>query len=302
MAETVRTFWKGFLRLALVAIPVRLVAAEKTDATIRFHQVDRQSKQRIKYIKVAPGRGEVQKEDIATAYEFEPGNYVFMEDEDLENLRIASRHTIELTQFVDADQIDPLYFERPYYVLPDGDVAEEGYSTIRDALAAKRKCGIGQLTLRGKENLVALYAAGEGKGMMLDVLRYQSEIKDAGEVFASLGDAAPRADMVTMAEELIERKSENFDPSQFKNHYAEALRELVRQKLATGQTVAVGNAGQDAAPKVVDFMDALRKSLGGAETSAKPAKTRGAARAAPKPTAKTGGKPAPKPTSKSKRA
>jgi DNA end-binding protein Ku len=302
MAESVRTFWKGYLRLALVAIPVRLVAAEKTDATIRFHQVDRQSKQRIKYQKVAPGRGEVKKEDIATAYEFEPGNYVFMEDADLENLRIASKHTIELTQFVDADQIDPIYFERPYYVLPDGDVAEEGYNTIRDALAARHKCGIGQLTLRGKENLVALYPSGEGKGMVLDVLRYRSEIKNADEVFEAIGDAAPRADMVAMAEELIERKSEKFDASKFKNHYAEALRELVRQKLSTGETVTVENAEADT-PKVVDFMEALRKSLGGAAPA--PKRASGTGRAAPKSggaEGKSGGKPPGKPTTKRKRA
>jgi len=300
VAETVRTFWKGYLRLALVAIPVRLVAAEKTDATIRFHQVDRQSKQRIKYQKVAPGRGEVKKEDIATAYEFEPGNYVFMEDADLDNLRIASKHTIELTQFVDADQIDPIYYERPYYVLPDGDVAEEGYNTIRDALAAQRKCGIGQLTLRGKENLVALYPAGEGRGMVLDVLRYRSEIKDAGDVFASIGDAPPRADMVAMAEELIERKSESFDPSKFKNHYAEALRDLVRQKMSTGETVTVENAEADT-PKVVDFMEALRKSLGGAPEAKR---TTGSARAAPRSSRSDGkpDKPPGKPTSKRKRA
>ncbi|MCW2283209.1 DNA end-binding protein Ku [Rhodoblastus acidophilus] len=302
MAESVRTFWKGYLRLALVAIPVRLVAAEKTDATIRFHQVDRQSKQRIKYQKVAPGRGEVKKEDIATAYEFEPGNYVFMEDADLENLRIASKHTIELTQFVDADQIDPIYFERPYYVLPDGDVAEEGYNTIRDALAARRKCGIGQLTLRGKENLVALYPSVEGKGMVLDVLRYRSQIKNADEVFEAIGDAAPRADMVAMAEELIERRSENFDASKFKNHYAEALRDLVRQKMSTGETVTVENAEADT-PKVVDFMEALRKSLGGAAPA--PKRASGAGRAPAKSGSAdgtSGGKPPSKPTTKRKRA
>src|SRR6266568_8359448 len=101
MAQPTRTFWKGHLRLALVTIPIRLVAAERSDAEIRFHQVDRKTNQRIKYTKTAPGRGEVKKEDIATAYEVEPGNYVFMDDDDLESLRLETRHTIELTSFVD---------------------------------------------------------------------------------------------------------------------------------------------------------------------------------------------------------
>ena len=163
MAESVRTFWKGYLRLALVAIPVRLVAAERTEATPKFHQIDRKSQQRIRYIKMA-GEKKVAPDDIVMGYEVEPGNYVLLEKGELDAVRLETRHTIELTQFVDAADIDPLYFERPYYVLPDGDVAEEGYVVIRDALRAARKVGVGQLTLRGKENLVALYPGGEGAG------------------------------------------------------------------------------------------------------------------------------------------
>jgi DNA end-binding protein Ku len=299
MAESVRTFWKGFLRLALVAIPVRLVAAERSDAEIRFHQVDRKTKQRIKYIKTAPGRGEVKKEDIVLAYEFEPGNYVFMEDGDLDNLRIESAHTIELTQFVDADQIDPVYFERPYYVLPDGDIAEEGYRTIRDALAAKRKCGLGQLTLRGRENLVALYPGGGGKGLVLDVLRYEGDIKDADEVFAKIGVGKPRADMVAMAEQLIDSRSDSFDPSKFKSHYAQALRDLVTSKLSKGETNNVEDGGEPQ-PKVIDFMEALKRSLQGGE-SKPPAKA--APESARKPAAAKRAAPAKtKPAAKRKRA
>jgi DNA end-binding protein Ku len=267
MAESVRTFWKGYLRLALVAIPIRLVSAERTDATPRFHQIDRNSRQRIRYIKVVPGKGEIKKEDIVLGYEVEPGNYVLMEDSDLDAVRLESRHTIELTQFVDVRDIDPLYFERPYFVLPDGDVAEEGYRVIRDALRERKKAAIGQLTLRGKENLVALYAG--GAGLVLDTLRYDKEIKDADEVFSGIGRGQSRADMLKMAEELIDSRSEPFDPSKFTNHYAEALRDLVKSKVSSGKSVAVDDT-QPERGKVLDFMEALKRSLadGGAKAPA----------------------------------
>ena len=260
MVEQVRTFWKGHLRLALVSIPIRLVTAEKSESEIHFHQVDRQSKKRIKYIKTVPGKGEIKKENIALAYEIEPGNYVFMDDEDLDKLKLKSRQVVELTQFVDADEIDPLYFERPYYVLPDGEAAEEGYRVIRDALRASKKVGIGQLTLRGKEDLVALYPG--GNGLVLDTLRYESEIKDADEIFSGIKTSEARKDMMDMAEDLVKRRSEAFDASKFKNHYAEALRALVKSKVSQGKNVAVEENDQSET-KVIDFMEALKRSVAG---------------------------------------
>ena len=269
MAENIRTFWKGYLRLALVAIPVRLVSAERSEATPRFHQIDRKSKQRIRYVKVAAGDKKVANEDIVMGYEVEPGNYVLLEKGELDAVRLETRHTIELTQFVDANDVDPLYFERPYFLLPDGDVAEEGYLVIHSALRAAKKVAIGQLTLRGRENLVALYAS--GKGLVLDTLRYDNEIRDADDVFSSLGKQKPRADMLNMAEQLIESRSQSFDPSSFKNHYAEALRDLVKRKVESGGSVPVED---EAAPgaKVIDFMDALKRSLSGGGSNA-PSKT-----------------------------
>lgn len=263
MAESVRTFWKGYLRLALVTIPVRLVSAEKAAATPRFHQIDRKSKQRIRYSKIVPGKGEVAKNDIVMGYEVEPGNYVLFESDELDAIKLETKHTIELKQFVEADDIDFLYFEKPYYVLPDGDVAEEGYIVIRDALKAENKIAIGQLTLRGRENLVALYPG--GAGLVLETLRYREEIKDADDVFSGLGREKSRADMLKMAEELIRTRSGDFDPTEFRNHYAEALRDLVKQKVESGGAVPVED---DSAPgaKVIDFMEALKRSLKGEES------------------------------------
>ena len=271
MAESVRTFWKGHLRLALVTIPIRLVTAEKASATPRFHQIDRKTKQRIRYIKVVPGKGEVAREDIVMGYEVEPGNYVLMEEGELDAVRLETRHTIELTQFVDLAEIDPLYFDRPYYVLPDGDVAEEGYCVIRDALREKKKAAIGQLTLRGKENLVAVYPGGDG--LVVDTLRYASEIKDADDIFSDIGRTRPRADMLSMAETLIQSRSEPFEPTKFRNHYAEALRDLVQTKLSKGGSVAVEET-QTPGAKVLDFMEALKRSVGEKAAPEKPAATR----------------------------
>lgn len=265
MAESVRTFWKGYLRLALVTIPVRLISAEKAAATPRFHQIDRKSKQRIRYSKIVPGKGEVAKDDIVMGYEVEPGNYVLFESDELDAIKLETKHTIELKQFVEADDIDFLYFEKPYYVLPDGDVAEEGYVVIRDALKAENKIAIGQLTLRGRENLVALYPG--GAGLVLETLRYREEIKDADDVFSGFGREKSRADMLKMAEELIRTRSGDFDPTEFRNHYAEALRDLVKQKVESGGAVPVED---DSAPgaKVIDFMEALKRSLKGEENGA----------------------------------
>jgi DNA end-binding protein Ku len=269
MAQNVRTFWKGYLRLALVAIPVRLVSAEVSQATPHFHQIDRKSKQRIHYLKVANDK-KVGAEDIVMGYEVEPGNYVLLEKDELDAVKLETKHTIELTQFVDAADIDPLYFERPYYLLPDGDVAEEGYVVIRDALRAARKVAIGQLTIRGREDLVALYPG--GAGLVLDTLRYDEEIKDDDDVFASLDKAKPRADMLEMAKQLIDSRSHDFDPAGFKNHYAEALRDLVKRKVESGGKVSVDEESEPKG-KVIDFMEALKRSLGsGAEAEAAPKK------------------------------
>jgi len=300
MAASVRSFWKGHLRLSLVTIPVRLVTATRSDTAIAFHQVDRKSKQRVRYQKVVPGVGEIDKDDIVRGYEVEPGNYVLLEDEELDALKLETRHTIELTQFVDACEIDPLYFDRPYYVLPDGDIAEEGFRVIRKALLDEGKAGLGQLTLRGKENLVVLKPS--GPGMLLETMRYAEEIKEAEDVFADLGKSTLPPDLVKMAKTLIESRSEKFDPDKFQNNYAKALRELVEEKVRTGKSVAVADDRADREPKVIDFMEALKRSVGGGAKAAertterrKPA-SKTAAKTAAKPATKRGAKSGPKKT------
>ncbi len=276
MASAPRSFWKGHLRLALVTIPIRLVSASASEEKIALHQVDRKSKSRIRYQKIASDTGKVvDADDIVQGFEVEPGQYVLLEDDELDALKLQTRHTVELTQFVDACSVDPLYFDRPYYVLPDGDVAEEGYRVVRDALRAAEKYGIGQLTMRGRENLVALKPFGDG--LLLETLRYENEIKNADDVFAGISSSKLRPELLVMAKELIAARSSAFDPGDFQNHYAKALRDLVRSKQKGGEAVEVG--GGDDAPTsgtIIDFMEALKKSTNREKASSgkKPAKPR----------------------------
>ncbi len=262
---TARSFWKGHLRLALVTIPIRLVSATASEDKVALHQVDRKSKQRIRYQKVAGEGGKiVPQSDIVQGYELDDGNYVLFEPDELEKLKLSTRHTVELTEFVEACSIDPLYFDNPYFVLPDGDVAEEGYRIIRDALRATKKFGVGQLTIRGRENLIAMKPYGDG--LMLDTLRYASEVRDADDVFSDIGTSKLRPELIEMAKQLIDERTKKFDPSQFKNHYAEALRALVKEKVEGGLSTEVAGGGDESSGgTVIDFMEALRRSTGKAK-------------------------------------
>ena len=293
MADAGRSFWKGYLRLSLVNIPVRLVSATRSDGEVAFHQVDRVSKQRIRYQKVVPGKGEVKPENIARGFEVSEGQYVLLDDAELDAIKLKTLQTIELINFVDACHIDPLYFDKGYLVLPDGDVAEEGYRVIRDALRERGVVGIGQLTMRGKENLVALKAS--GKGMSLETLHYQSEVKDIDAVFSSIGETKLKPDLLDMAKDLITRKTTEFDQSKYTNHYADALRELVAEKMKSGKIIDVGGDKPGETSTVIDFMEALKKTVAAAGSSkaaaadvAKPDKAKPKVTAAAKPAKKAG--------------
>ena len=288
---TARSFWKGHLRLALVTIPIRLVSATSAEDKIALHQVDRKSKQRIRYQKVAGETGKVvPQSDIVQGYELDDGTYVLFEPDELDKLKLTTRHTVELTEFVNASSIDPLYFDNPYYVLPDGEVAEEGYRIIRDALKAAKKYGVGQLTMRGRENLIAMKPIAEG--LMIETLRYESEVRNADEIFEGIGKGKLRPELIDMAKQLIDERTREFDASAFKNHYADALRKLVKEKVEGGESTEVGGGDErPAGGTVIDFMDALRRSTGKApakstrpkaKTAATRQKREPAKRAAPK--------------------
>jgi DNA end-binding protein Ku len=281
-----RAYWKGQIRLALVSIPVEIFTATKSGATIAFNQIHEPTGKRIKYEKVVPGVGPVPPEEIVKGYQVEKGNYVLVEDEELEAVKLESKKTLELTQFVDHDEIDVLYYEKPYYVVPADDLAEEAYIVLREALRRTKKVAVGQLALRGREYVVSLKPC--GRGIVLETLRYADEVNRARDYFREIDDAQPDAELLDLAETLIEKKTAPFDPAKFHDRYIDAVRDLIEQK-RKGKTV---HTEDEPAPSrgsnVIDLMAALKRSLdkpgattGAEKPKAKPAAKKPAAKKAP---------------------
>jgi DNA end-binding protein Ku len=261
-------YWRGFLRLQLVSINVDVYAAAETKSEISFNQIHKPTGKRIRYEKVVPGLGPVESADIVKGYQVEPEVYVTLEPEEIEAIKLESKKTIDLVQFVDASEIDARYYERPYYIVPKDEVAAEGYLVIRDALIKANKVGLAQITMHGREHLVAVMPI--DKGMMMNVIRYENELRSSGKFFRDLKDVKYDKGLVGLASELIARNSAPFDPSKFKDTYAVELSELVKKK-ARGQKITIPAAPAKEPSNVVNLMDALKKSLG-KEKPAKPAK------------------------------
>jgi DNA end-binding protein Ku len=283
-----RAYWQGQIRLALVSIPVELYSATKSGASIAFHQIHEPTGKRIKYEKVAPGVGAVDPEEIRKGFEYEKGQYVLLEEGEIDSVKLESKKTLELTQFVDMNEIDVLYFEKPYYVVPADDLAEEAFVVLREALRRTKKVAIGQLALRGREYIVSLKPC--GRGIILETLRYADEVNKAQAYFRDIPDVEPDEELLDLAETLIAKKTAPFKPDQFHDRYVDALRDLIEKKRkAKGGTIV--ETAEDETPKrggnVVDLMAALKKSLekSGAQTGEaepkKPARKAPAAKAAP---------------------
>ncbi|HEX2763187.1 MAG TPA: Ku protein [Allosphingosinicella sp.] len=254
-----RPYWKGQIRLALVSIPVEIYSATKSGATIAFNQIHEPTGKRVKYEKVVPGVGPVDPEEIVKGFQYEKGSYVLLTDEELEAVKLESKKTLELTQFVDYDDIDVLYYEKPYFVVPADDLAEEAFIVLREALRRTKKVALGQLALRGREYLVSLKPC--GRGLVLETLRYADEVNKAQNYFRDIAEAKPDEELLDLAEALIERKTAKFDPAQFHDRYIEAIEELIERK-RKGKTI---HADEDKAPapgsNVIDLMAALKRSI-----------------------------------------
>ena len=294
-----RAIWRGQIRLALVSIPVELYPATKSGAAIQFHQVYEPTGQRIKYEKVVPGIGPVDRDQIVKGYELSKGHYVLLDPEEIESVKLESKKTLDLVEFVDVHDIDAMYYDKPYFVVPADALAEEAYVVMRDALKASKKIGVGQLAMRGQEYVVALKPC--GKGLLLETLRYADEVNKAQSYFREIGDTKPDADLLDMASMLIERKAGKFDPKEFHNRYVDALHELIEEKQrAKGEKVIQdpdANAPPPKGSNVVDLMAALKRSLNNADEGGKAAnENKGAAKkrtAAKKPAPRHAPKKAP---------
>jgi DNA end-binding protein Ku len=269
-------YWRGFLRLQLVSINVDIYGATENSAEIHFNQIHKPSGKRIKYEKVVPGIGPIESSDIVKGYQVEPDVYVTMEPEEIEAIKLESKKTIDMVQFVDAEQIDPRYYERPYYIVPKDEVAAEGYLVIREALHKSGKVGLGQLTMQGREHL-GVIAPVEKKGLLLNIIRYENELRTADKYFADLESVKFDPELVNLASELVARNSAPFNPKRFKDTYAEELRKLVEKK-AKGQKIEIPKTDKPKPSNVVNLMDALKRSLKAGEDKQKPVRKRKAAR------------------------
>jgi DNA end-binding protein Ku len=257
-----RAVWKGQLRLSLVSIPVEIHSATKPSGRVKFRQIHEPTGKRVRYEKTVPGVGPVDRDEIVKGYE-SGDEYVLLDPEEIDEIRLETKKTLELVQFVGACEIAPLWYDRPYYVVPTDDLAEEAYRVVRDALRKAEKIGLGQLTMRGREYLCAIRPCGDG--LLLETLHYADEVREAEPLFSGVEDDPADKELLSVATQLIEKKAAAFDPDAFKDHYEEALRDLVEAKAknrkAKRAPVAEGDDRRPDGGNVVDLMDALKKSL-----------------------------------------
>jgi DNA end-binding protein Ku len=264
-----RASWNGFLRLSLVSCPVALVPATTEAKRVRFNQLNSKTGNRVQQQLIDSKTGEiVDRDEIVKGYEYDRGRYVTVTDDELKALQIESSKIIDLDRFVDRDEVDPVYLDTPYYVYPDGELAAETFRVISEAMTQKNKVGTGRVTISSRERLV-LVEPRDG-GLLMSTIRSADEVRPAEFGPASKGEID--ADMVAIAESIIERRSGAFDPTSFRDRYQDALRELVAEK-TKGQVVAPREVSEP--PKVINLMEALKRSL--AQEEKEPAATKEAA-------------------------
>jgi DNA end-binding protein Ku len=255
------SLWSGNLRLSLVLIPVRLVPAVSTEEAISFRQIHEPSGTPIRYVKgVHDGDTftEVPDEEIVKGYEYAKGSHVLIDPKEIDELKLEAKHTIDMKQFVDEDDIDSRYWEKPYYLVPDGDEADEGYAIMARALAETGKIAIGQLIMGGRAHLVGIKAL-KG-GLMLSILRYADELRDPKPYFENI-NAELNKEAVGLAKELVEAESGKFEPEKIPDQYAETLRELLQAKIEQRAPQIEVAAEGKAKPEVVNIMAALKESM-----------------------------------------
>lgn len=269
-----RPYWTGNLQISLVSFGVSLYVATETKSQISFHQISRRTGERIRHQKVLESAAEnnepttaVEKDEIVKGYEYRKGQYVIIEPSELENLRVPTKHTIAVSQFVDKGELNPEYVEKPYFVLPENDSQTETFNTIREALVKTGKIAIGKVAFSGRENIVAVLPAGE-RGLMAYTLRYQNELRNQADYFRDIKATAVEPESLELAETLIKRMSSKFDLSKFEDAYETALKALVEAKVNNMPIPTEEEAPKPSSGKVINLMDALRKSIG---EEAKPA-------------------------------
>ena len=252
-----RAYWKGYLKLSLVSCPIALFPATSEREKISFHQLHKQTGNRIKYRKVDAETGdEVESADIIKGYEVGKGEYLEIEPEELEAIAIESKRTIEIDEFVPRKEIDELYFNNPYYIVPDGEVGEQAFAVIREAIRQEGMVAIGKVVFTSREHIIALEA--RDKGLLGVTLRYPYEVRKEADYFDDIADEKLPKDMLDLAKHIVDSKKAEWKPERFEDQYEDALKELLKKK-QSGQKI---EAPHDREPsKVVNLMDALRRSV-----------------------------------------
>lgn len=293
MAKKHRAYWKGYLRLSLVTIAVEVYNAVESASDISFRQIHKPSGKRVNYEKIVQGIGKIDNADIVKGYEVDTDTYVVIEPDEIDALKLESKKTIDLIQFVNADEVDFRYFERPYFVAPADTLAGEGYVVIRDALRKTGKFGLAQVTISGREWLVAIAPLGDG--LVMQMLRYANELRKPADFFEEVPSAKPQKEMIDLAVQLIEQKTAAFNPEFFKDHYQDALKALVQEKMKGNKIVSAEEpTARPTGANIVDLMEALKRSVNQSEPAKRSSPSSSATSATPSPSAKAGPKPAPK--------
>ena len=252
-----RANWKGYLRLSLVSCPIALYPASSLSEKVSFNRINRKTGNRLKQQNVDSETGDVvPREDIARGYEVGKGQYLMVEDEEIEAVEIESTRTIEIDQFVPRSEIDDRYINSPYYIAPDGQVGQDAFAVIRDTITKMNMVAIGRVVLTRREHIIALKS--RGRGLVGLTLRYPYEVRDEKLYFEDIPDVKLPKDMLDLAAHIVQTKSGHFDPAQFEDRYENALVDLLKKKEA-GEKIEPAKTGP--APQVVNLMDALRASI-----------------------------------------
>ena len=278
-----RPTWQGYLRLSLVSCPVALYTATSRSGEVHFNMLHKETHNRIKMIPTDPESGPVERSEIVKGFEIEKGRYVVVTDEEIKAVKLETTRTLDIERFVDEADIDRLYWNDPYFLAPDGDMAVEAFSVIREAMKKARKVALGRLVMHQRERLMALEA--HEKGILAYTIRNKREVREAEEIFTHIKAAKPPAQMIDIAAKIIDQLEGPFDPSQFTDRYEDALRALIKEK-EKGHTVKAPEEPKEA--EVIDLMEALKRSLGQSGDRRKTAPARAGAKtaAAHKPAAK----------------
>jgi len=272
-----RANWKGYLRLSLVSCPIALYPASSLSEKVTFNRINRKTGNRLKQQNVDSETGDVvTREDTARGYEVGKGQYLIVEDQEIDAVQIESTRTIEIDQFVPRSEIDDRYIDSPYYIAPDGKVGQDAFAVIRDTIAKMNMVAVGRVVLTRREHIIALEA--RGRGLLVLTLRYPYEVRDEQAYFEDIPELKTPKEMLDLAAHIVQTKSGHFDPAQFEDRYENALIDLLKKKEA-GEKIEPAKEGP--APQVVNLMDALRASID-AEKKKAPAPSTQARRAAKK--------------------